>query len=159
MESCVIMNRHWMSLRMESAVRSCSSWFCCCCSSIGTGVFGSINVLCNRVVLLLLLLLRLSTVALWFQVSYAQQPGGVAVGYYQNNGLCNADVEGIVTGIVSQATQADPTMPAGLLRLMFHDCWVEVGEAEAAAGFNLSQFHFRNAVAAAAAAAAVTTTF
>ncbi len=140
-----------MSLQMERAVRSCSSWFCCCCS-ISTGVFGPINVLCNRVVLLLL---RLSTVALWFQVSYAQQPGGVVVGYYQNNGLCNADVEGIVTGIVSQATQADPTMPAGLLRLMFHDCWVEVGKA--AAGFNLSQFHFRNGVAAAAAAAATTT--
>ncbi len=148
------MNSHCMSLQMERAVRSCSSWFCCCCCSISTGVFGSIDVLCNRV--LLLLLLRLSTVALWFQVSYAQQPGGVVVGYYQNNGLCNADVEGIVTGIVSQATQADPTMPAGLLRLMFHDCWVEVCKA-----FNLSQFHFRNAVAAAAAAAAAaaTTTF
>jgi hypothetical protein len=144
-----------MSLQMERAVRSCSSWFCFCCS-ISTGVFGSINVLCNRVVLLLLLLLRLSTVALWFQVSYAQQPGGVVVGYYQNNGLCNADVEGIVTGIVSQATQADPTMPAGLLRLMFHDCWVQVGKA--AAGFNLSQFHLRNAVAAAAAAAAAAST-
>jgi peroxidase len=116
------MNSHCMSLQMERAARSCTSWFCCWCS-ISTGVFGSIDVLCNRVVLLLLL--RLSTVALWFEVSYAQQPGGVVVGYYQNNGLCNADVEGIVTGIVSQATQADPTMPAGLLRLMFHDCWVE----------------------------------
>jgi hypothetical protein len=137
-----------MSLQMERAARSCTSWFCCWCS-ISTGVFGSIDVLCNRV---LLLLLRFSTVALWFQVSYAQQPGGVVVGYYQNNGLCNADVEGIVTGIVSQATQADATMPAGLLRLMFHDCWVEVCKA-----FNLSQFHFRNAVAAAAAAAATTT--
>jgi hypothetical protein len=141
-----------MSLQMERAVRSCSSWFCCCCR-ISTGVFGSVDVHCSHVVLLL----RLWTVAMCFQVSYAQQPGGVVVGYYQNNGLCNADVEGIVTGIVSQATQADPTLPAGLLRLMFHDCWVEVGKA--AAGFNLSQFHFRNAVAAAAAAAAATTTF
>lgn len=61
----------------------------------------------------------------WYQV-YAQQPGGLVVGYYQNNGLCDADVEGIVTSTVQQAMQSDPTVAAGLLRLLFHDCWVEV---------------------------------
>jgi hypothetical protein len=61
----------------------------------------------------------------WHQV-YAQQPGGLVVGYYQNNGLCDADVEGIVTSTIQQAMQSDPTVPAGLLRLLFHDCWVEV---------------------------------
>ncbi len=57
---------------------------------------------------------------------YAQQPGGVSVGYYQSNGLCNADIEGIVLNTVKTAAQADPTIPAGLLRLLFHDCWVQV---------------------------------
>lgn len=60
----------------------------------------------------------------WHHV-YAQQPGGLVVGYYQNNGLCDADVEGIVTSTVQQAMQSDSTVPAGLLRLLFHDCWVE----------------------------------
>ncbi|CAK9202059.1 unnamed protein product [Sphagnum jensenii] len=71
-----------------------------------------------------LIALVLLIVALQCQI-YAQQPGGVSVGYYQSNGLCNADVEGIVSSTVSQAMQADPTIPAGLLRLLFHDCWVE----------------------------------
>lgn len=56
---------------------------------------------------------------------YAQQPGGVSVGYYQSNGLCNADIEGIVLNTVQTAAQTDPTIPAGLLRLLFHDCWVQ----------------------------------
>jgi hypothetical protein len=77
-----------------------------------------------------LIALVLLIVALQCQI-YAQQPGGVSVGYYQSNGLCNADVEGIVSSTVSQAMQADPTIPAGLLRLLFHDCWVEVTSTEA----------------------------
>jgi hypothetical protein len=70
-------------------------------------------------------LVLVSSALQWHQV-YAQQPGGLVVGYYQNNGLCDADVEGIVTSTVQQAMQSDPTVPAGLLRLLFHDCWVEV---------------------------------
>jgi len=64
---------------------------------------------------------------------YAQQPGGVSVGYYQSNGLCNADIEGIVLNAVQTAAQTDPTIPAGLLRLLFHDCWVQVRKPSALA--------------------------
>lgn len=45
------------------------------------------------------------------------------VGFYQNS--C-PNAESIVTSVVRQATQSDPTIPAALLRLHFHDCIVQV---------------------------------
>lgn len=51
------------------------------------------------------------------------QVGGVAVGFYDQT--C-PQAESIVTQTVREFNSKDPTTPAALLRLLFHDCFVEV---------------------------------
>ncbi|KAG6390475.1 hypothetical protein SASPL_148210 [Salvia splendens] len=49
--------------------------------------------------------------------------GQLEIGFYSQT--C-PDAESIVKSVVSEATLEDPTMPPALLRLHFHDCFVEV---------------------------------
>jgi hypothetical protein len=47
------------------------------------------------------------------------------VGYYENTGSCRG-AEEIVAAVVSAAFEADRTVTASLIRLQFHDCFVQV---------------------------------
>ncbi|KAF0916939.1 hypothetical protein E2562_015112 [Oryza meyeriana var. granulata] len=51
-------------------------------------------------------------------------PGVLTVGYY--NDKCSISVESIVNDTVIAELKADISKAAGLLRLMFHDCFVRV---------------------------------
>ncbi|KAK6119871.1 hypothetical protein DH2020_046383 [Rehmannia glutinosa] len=66
------------------------------------------------------------TLALVFATLSHQCHGGdvpLQVGYYR--GKCPlADVEAIVGGVVKAWYKRDPTIPAALLRMQFHDCFV-----------------------------------
>ncbi|KAK6163524.1 hypothetical protein DH2020_000388 [Rehmannia glutinosa] len=66
------------------------------------------------------------TLALVFSTLSHQCHGGdvpLQVGYYK--GKCRlADVEAIVGGVVKAWYKRDPTIPAALLRMQFHDCFV-----------------------------------
>ncbi|KAJ1685906.1 hypothetical protein LUZ63_017296 [Rhynchospora breviuscula] len=57
-------------------------------------------------------------VCLFISTSTAQ----LQVGFYQNS--C-PNAESVVASVVRQATLSDPTIPAALLRLHFHDCIVQ----------------------------------
>lgn len=51
--------------------------------------------------------------------------GSLQVGFYV--GKCGfADVEALVAGVISAHFLRDPTIVAALLRLQFHDCFVNV---------------------------------
>lgn len=51
--------------------------------------------------------------------------GALQAGYYK--GKCRAaDVEAVVARVVAARFASDPTITAGLLRLQFHDCFVNV---------------------------------
>ena len=48
---------------------------------------------------------------------------GLSMSYYMMS--CPA-AEQIVTNTVNNALRADPTLAAGLIRMLFHDCFIEV---------------------------------
>jgi hypothetical protein len=50
--------------------------------------------------------------------------GDLEVGYYDNTGFCPG-AEKIVQDVVIAARNADPTVTASLIRLQFHDCFVQ----------------------------------
>lgn len=65
-------------------------------------------------------------VALWM-VGYSCSRGGVNaqfVGFYRTKNCANA--EAIVTQAVTQAFNEDPSVAPSLIRMLFHDCFVEV---------------------------------
>lgn len=49
--------------------------------------------------------------------------GGLNMGYYM---MSCPFAEQIVKNSVNNALQADPTLAAGLIRMLFHDCFIEV---------------------------------
>lgn len=49
--------------------------------------------------------------------------GQLQIGFYS---ITCPIAESIVRDVVREAALSDPTVPAGLLRLQFHDCFVEV---------------------------------
>lgn len=51
---------------------------------------------------------------------------GIFVGFYDQS--C-PQAESIVSQTVGEFNSRDPTTPAALLRLLFHDCFVEVAQA------------------------------
>jgi hypothetical protein len=53
----------------------------------------------------------------------AEIVGGLQVGFYDRT--C-PDAESTVREIVNSDTNNDPTIPAGLIRIFFHDCFVKV---------------------------------
>jgi hypothetical protein len=53
----------------------------------------------------------------------AEIVGGLRVGFYDQT--C-PDAESTVREIVNSDTNNDPTIPAGLIRIFFHDCFVKV---------------------------------
>jgi peroxidase len=61
--------------------------------------------------------------ALLFLCLIGGSKGQLKVGFYSNT--C-PQVESTVHDVVKQAVSSDTSMAAGLLRLHFHDCFVEV---------------------------------
>jgi hypothetical protein len=51
------------------------------------------------------------------------QAQDIFVGFYDQT--CPS-AESIVTEVVKEATAKDPTVPAAMIRLLFHDCFVQV---------------------------------
>lgn len=76
------------------------------------------NIMNGHVPLTLSLVVIASSV---FQVSFGQS-GTTTVGFYSNS--CPT-VESIVESTVQSHFRSDPTVAAGLLRLHFHDCFVQ----------------------------------
>ncbi|TVU37772.1 hypothetical protein EJB05_11107, partial [Eragrostis curvula] len=54
---------------------------------------------------------------------------GLSYGYYNNRGSFCPRAEGIVRNAVKAATDQNPGIGAGLIRLFFHDCFVRVRTA------------------------------
>ncbi|PWA76218.1 heme peroxidase [Artemisia annua] len=75
--------------------------------------------LTKTVVMLVLLLATLTTLALGQSIRGGG--GGTRVGFYRST--CR-NVESIVQSAVRTAVQANPTIAPGLLRMFFHDCFV-----------------------------------
>ena len=69
------------------------------------------------VVMVLVVVLGLELLQL--QVAQAQ-----VFGFYNSKNCPNA--EAVVTQVVTQAFNQDPTIAPALLRMLFHDCFVEV---------------------------------
>lgn len=63
--------------------------------------------------------------AIFGKVEGAGAPG-LQVGFYRGKCRGDVDVEGIVRNVVVQAFRKDPTIVAALLRMQFHDCFVNV---------------------------------
>jgi peroxidase len=53
----------------------------------------------------------------------APSANGLAVGFYDKT--C-PNAEKIVRGVVEEAVKQNPGIGAGLIRMLFHDCFVEV---------------------------------
>lgn len=68
--------------------------------------------------LAVLLVLSLATQA-------SAQASGLRVGFY-NRKCGKTNVEGLVASLVASAQKSDPTICAALIRLHFHDCFVDV---------------------------------
>ena len=54
-------------------------------------------------------------------------------GFYKSNTNCSVDVEATVASVVQQYVSADRGVGAGLIRLHFHDCFVNVSTNAASA--------------------------
>lgn len=75
---------------------------------------------CRRTRAAVVVAMLIATLVLQVQVLQAQD---IFVGFYDQS--C-PQAESIVTGTVREFNSRDPTTPAALLRLLFHDCFVEV---------------------------------
>lgn len=58
-----------------------------------------------------------------FHRHHVVQAQDIFVGFYDQT--CPS-AESIVTEVVKEATAKDPTVPAAMIRLLFHDCFVQV---------------------------------
>lgn len=63
------------------------------------------------------------SVVLFFAFPYLTRSAGLSVGFY---GVSCPAAEIIVKNTVRSASAQDPTVPGKLLRLLFHDCFIEV---------------------------------
>jgi peroxidase len=79
---------------------------------------GVISVVTTRVLLAVFLLQSVCD----FKLPTVQ--ADLEVGYYDNTGLCSG-AEEVVAAVVLAAFDADPTVTASLIRLQFHDCFVQ----------------------------------
>lgn len=72
----------------------------------------------------------------------APSQGTLQAGFYK--GKCGAkDVEAIVAGVVAARFKQDPTIVAALLRLQFHDCFVNVSKTMFISIRNLFEFNLK----------------
>lgn len=51
------------------------------------------------------------------------------VGFYKTNCPASANVEGVIKGVVQAKFNNDKSIVPGLLRMYFHDCFVQVSIA------------------------------
>ncbi|KAL6899885.1 hypothetical protein ACP4OV_006543 [Aristida adscensionis] len=70
----------------------------------------------------LVLVAVVTTVAWWHAVADAKVVDGLRVGFYDKT--C-PEAESTVRDIVNTDMNNDPTIPAGLIRIFFHDCFVK----------------------------------
>lgn len=66
----------------------------------------------------------IATVIMLITMSLASLVSALNVNYYEN--ACPHNVDSIVAAAVHKATMNDRTVPAALLRMHFHDCFIRV---------------------------------